>query len=263
LAGEDDQRRYDAAAADDDDDEVAPTTTTPLLGTTDDGPEDDSSKGDQKSFRWLILLALAVFGVLAVFVLLAALFAPTVAREYALQALVLEPRDLSIDSFTKNGVRARVQASVGFDANRVSSVAVRSFGRAGTWIAKRVECDASTVRVYAPEYGNALLGVAALPPIVLDIRNGHVNDLDFLADLKPGELDGIRSIANDWLYGRLDRLKVQGTAAVGLKSGLLSLGTQSISQSFALEGQQLSTFPWARAFASKLFSLLTRMLARP
>ena len=166
-------------------------------------------------------------------------FAPAIIREYATEAMVVEPTNLSIDSFTSNGVRARVQLKVQLDASRVRNSAVRNLGRAGTWIVKEIECGQSDVAVYVPEYGNVLLGVATVPRIVLNIRNGHQNRIDLLTDLVPGEISGIRTIANDWLEGRLAGLRVQGKATLGLKSGIFSLGTQTISESFAFEGQAL------------------------
>ena len=68
---------------------------------------------------------------------------------------------------------------------------------------------------------------------------GHTNVIDFLSDLEPGDIDGIRQIANDWLEGRLGQLRVQGKADFGLKSGIFHLGRQSISESLFFEGQSL------------------------
>ncbi|MCJ1231953.1 hypothetical protein MMC12_008633, partial [Toensbergia leucococca] len=73
--------------------------------------------------------------------------------------------------------------------------------------------------------------------------NGHTTHIDFLSDLVPGDIDGIRRIANDWLEGRLGQLRVKGVAKVALKSGIFSLGTQSLSQSLLFEGQDLPAIP--------------------
>jgi hypothetical protein len=169
--------------------------------------------------------------------------APAIVEEYAQQAVVFDAKDLSIDSFTADGVRARVQGTFTLDASRVRRKAVADIGRMGTWIAREIETRESQVKVYLPEYGNVLLGIATVPALKVNIRNNHVNTIDFLTDLEAGDVDGIRRIANDWLDGQLGSLRVQGVATVPLKSGILSLGTQRISQSMLFEGQYLSAIP--------------------
>jgi hypothetical protein len=101
------------------------------------------------------------------------------------------------------------------------------------------------VEVYLPEYGNILVGMAAVPRVVVDIQNGHITPIDFLAELTPGDMDGIRQVANDWLEGRLDTIRILGKADIALKSGLIPLGVQTISESLIFEGQSLY-----RSFAS-------------
>ena len=162
--------------------------------------------------------------------------APAVVEEYAKEAMVFEPTDLSIDSLTSDGVRARVQGDFSLDALRVHKKPTRDLGRLGTWIARKVESRPSKVEVFLPEYDDLLLGTALVPSIVVDIRNGHTTHVDFITDLKAGSLDGIRRIANDWIDGRLTQLIVTGEAKVGLKSGLFSLGTQDIRQSLVFKG---------------------------
>jgi hypothetical protein len=181
----------------------------------------------------------------AIAIIAGAFFAPAVVEEYAKEALVIEPTNLSIDSFTSTGVRARIQANFRMDASRVKNKDVRNIGRFGTWIARAVETKETNVEVYLPELGNILVGTAAIPPITVDIRNGHTTAIDFLSDLQPGDIERMRQVANDWLEGRLGTLRVLGKADVGLKSGLISLGTQSISESLEFEGQSLY-----RTFAS-------------
>ena len=189
--------------------------------------------------RWPTLLAVVLLGTSIILVILAGFFAPAVAREYASEAVVVEAKDLSVDSFTPNGLRARVQAIVGLDASRVRNSFVRNMGRFGTRIVGKVESQPTTVKVYVPEYGNVLVGEALVPRLVLDIRNGHWNHLDFLTDLQPGQLDGIRTIANDWLEGRLGELRVLGKVDLRVKMGGFSLGTRTVTESFAFEGQSL------------------------
>lgn len=204
-----------------------------------------SSKGKR---RWPTLVAVGILGLIIIGIILGAFFIPAAVEEYAKQALVLEPTNLSIASFTDKGVTARVQANIRMDALRVGNKHIRNVGRFGTWIAKQVESDESKVEVYLPEYGNVLIGTALVPKVVVDIRNGHTTAIDFLTDLTPGDVEGIRRVANDWLEGRLDQIRVLGKADVGLKSGLIFLGSRTISESLVFEGQSLH-----RSFASLMF----------
>lgn len=235
--------------------------TTPLLSrqVDDDGRNDGHANGAPSSpaarslrsiqegndgktkgkHRWASILALSFLSLVVIAILCLGFAAPAIVENYAQQAVVFEPTNLSIDSFTAKGVRARVQGTFIIDATRVQKKSVADIGRVGTWIAKEIETQEFDVKVYLPEYDNVLLGVATLPPLKLNIRNEHVNVIDFLTDLEPGDVDGIRRIANDWLDGRLRSLRVQGIATVLLKSGIFSLGTQRISQSILFEGQSL------------------------
>ncbi|KAL8748432.1 MAG: hypothetical protein Q9184_007307, partial [Pyrenodesmia sp. 2 TL-2023] len=169
--------------------------------------------------------------------------APEVAEQYAKEAMVFEPTDLSIDSFTPTGIRARIQGNFRLDASKVHKKSVRDLGRAGTWIARAVESKPTRVDVFLPEYGDVLLGSADVPRIVLDIRNGHTTHLDFVSDLAAGDIDGIRRIADDWLDGRLGQLRVRGNADVSIKSGIFGLGTQSISNEIVFKAKQIPVMP--------------------
>ena len=196
-----------------------------------------SSKGKSSTRRWPTIIALTILGFVVIFILCLGFAAPEIVEEYAREAMVFEPTDLSIDLFTSTGVRARIRGDFTLDAARVHKKAVRDLGRAGTWIARAVESKHSKVRVFLPEYGNLLLGTADVPPIVVDIRNGHTTHLDFLSDLAAGDVDGIRRMANDWLEGRIGDLNVKGVAEVPLHSGIFGLGTQSIEETVIVKGK--------------------------
>lgn len=185
------------------------------------------------------IIALLLLCVVAILIMVLGFFAPEAVQEYAMQAMVFEPTSLSVDSFTSTGVRARVQGDFSMDASRVKKKSVRDLGRFGTWVAKEVESGESHVQVYMPEYGNVVLGTAVVPRIKVNIRNGHTTHVDFLTDLEPGQTDGIKRIANDWLDGRLGQLRLQGKAKVPLRSGILRLGEQVISQSLVFQGMLL------------------------
>lgn len=173
---------------------------------------------------------------------------PAAVEDYAKEAAVLEPTNLSLESITTNGVRARIQANFRLDATRVRNDHVRRIGKASTWVARELGIDETRVNVYLPEFDNVLLGTAAVPPMVINLREGETTMIDFVADLTPGDADGIRMIANEWLEGRLDRLRVKGEADIQLKSGFLPLGTHTVSESLTFEGKYLY-----RSFASLYF----------
>ncbi|KAF4637341.1 hypothetical protein G7Y89_g752 [Cudoniella acicularis] len=200
----------------------------------------ETAKGGR---RWPTVVAVGVLGALVIAIIIGAFFAPAIVEEYAKEALVIEPTNLSIAALTANGVSARIQANFRMDASRVKNKHVRNIGRFGTWIAREVESRDSNVAVYLPEYGNILIGTASVSRVVVDIRNGHTTPIDFISDLVAGDVEGIRQVANDWLEGRLDTVRILGKADVGLKSGLISLGTQSISESLVFEGSNLPAIP--------------------
>jgi len=133
---------------------------------------------------------------------------------------------------------------------------VRNLGRLGTWIAGKIETGESNVRVYLPDYDNVLLGTATIPRIVVSVRNGQATDVDVMAHVEPGEADGIRTIANDWLGGNLERIRLQGKADVRLKSGIFPLGTQSVSENLVFEGQSLYS-PIVQSIAIREREILT------
>ena len=232
LSREDNYGTYDDGAANPDANGVATSPAATSLRSLQGGPH---AKGWFGS-RWPTIVALTALSLVAATILSLGFAAPAVVERYAREALVFEPTNLSIESFTTTGVKARIQGTFTLDAARVRQKAVRDLGRAGTWIARVVESKESQVTVYLPEYDDILLGTAVVPPIVVDVRDGHITHIDFVTHLEPGDVDGIRRIANDWMNGRLGRLRVQGKAKVPLKSGLFSLGTQTISESLLFEG---------------------------
>jgi hypothetical protein len=191
---------------------------------------------------------MALLALLSITAICVAFFVPAAVEEYAKQAAVLEPTNLSLESLTANGVRARIQANFRLDGSRVHNQHVRRVGKATTWIARALATEQTRVNVTLPEYDNILLGSAVLPPLVINILEGQTNAIDFVAELTPGDADGIRMIANEFLEGRLDVLRLQGKTDIQLKSGLIPLGTHTVSESLTFEGQYLY-----RSFASVYF----------
>lgn len=219
-------------------DQSASTFLRSLTRRAEDG---DTGKAGKR--RWPSLLALLLLCIVAVLIIVFAFITPSIVEEYAQQAVVFEPTSLSIDSFTSSGVQARVQGDFTMDASRVKNGDVRRLGKFGTFIASQVETGKSEVEVSLPEYGNVVLGTAEVPPIKVSIRNGHRTHVNFTSDLQPGQVDGIRRIANDWMDGRLGQLRVLGKANVPLKSGIFSLGKQLVQQELLFKNRDIPTMP--------------------
>lgn len=207
----------------------------------------DGSTAKSPRRRWPSIIAMIVLGLLTIAIMFGAFFVPKAVEEYAKEAAILEPTNLSLESITANGVRARIQANFKLDGSRVENDHVRRVGRVATWFVRGLGTDATQVHVYLPEYDNVRLGSASIPPLVLKI-NGDNTAIDFVAELMPGEADGIRTIANEWLEGRLGRLRVQGKADIKLKTGIIPLGTHAVSEALTIEGQSLY-----QSFASLYF----------
>jgi hypothetical protein len=170
-------------------------------------------------------------------------FVPETMEEYAMQAKKFELTSVSLPEFTANGARARVQGVFWMDPSAVEKKSVRDLGMFGTWIAGAVKSGDSTVKVRLPDYGNVLLGTAQIPPVKVDIRANKKTHIDFLADLEPGDVTGIRRVADDYLSGRLGELRVNGEASVSIRSGILSLGTQNIAQTLIFANDDIPAIP--------------------
>lgn len=203
------------------------------------GLADDDAPKERSRVRWPTVISLVALTTAVLAILIFAFAAPAVVKEYAQEAAVFKPTALSIDSTTQDGVRARVQGDFVMDARRVKKKPMRDFGRFMTWIAREVETSESDVDVYLPEYGNILVGNAHLPSIKVNIRNGHQTHVDFVTSLTAGDIKGLHSIARDWIEGRLARLSVRGKATLHLKSGIIGLGTQTLTDTVTFEGGNL------------------------
>lgn len=196
-----------------------------------------SSKSASKQ-RWPSIIAMIILAILSITIMIVAFFAPAAVEEYAKQAAVLEPTSLSLESITTDGVRARIKANFRLDGSKVENDQVRRVGSVATWFVRELGTEATRVNVYLPEYNNILLGSTDIPPITLKI-DGQNTAIDFVAELVPGAAEGIRMIANEWLEGRLNQLRITGKADIKLKTGIIPLGTHMVSESLTLEGQSL------------------------
>ncbi|KAF2441604.1 hypothetical protein P171DRAFT_465325 [Karstenula rhodostoma CBS 690.94] len=232
----------DESEHEDDDDEHA-TATTSLLQSLSGGST--SGKDDKTPFwkkRWPSIVALVVLFIAVALIMLGFLATEGI-EEYALQAADFKPTKLSLDSLTDTGVRVQVEGDFSMDASKVQKKSVRNLGRLGTWIAREVETGATEVDVYLPEYDMVRVGTARVPGIKVNIRNGHTTHVSFFAHLEPGRFDNLRNVANDWMDGRLGQIRLKGKADIPLRSGLIRLGSQTISESFTFQGDKLPSVP--------------------
>ncbi|KAI0874967.1 hypothetical protein GGS24DRAFT_457486 [Hypoxylon argillaceum] len=244
-----------------------PIESTPLLSSTsatpgNDGDDDEPARDEdntslqshyscenstrstaKKGRRWPSVIAMGVLGCVAIAIIILAFIVPDAVQEYAQQAAVIEPTSLSIDSITPDGVRARIQANFQLDGSRVKNGHVRRIGRASTWVANQLSSEKANIDVYVPDYSNMLLGSADIPPLVISLRDGTTTHFDFLADIRPGNVEGMRMIANDWLDGRLERLRLKGKTNLSLKSGFLPLGMHAVSETLVFEASNIPAIP--------------------
>lgn len=203
-----------------------------------------SLQGEHKSRRrWPSLIALLLLCVVAVLIMILGFLTPEIIEEYALEAAKFEPTSLSIEEITSTGVRARIQGEFSMHSSQVQKSSVRNLGRFGTWFASKVESGASSVHVSLPEYDNIDIGSAKIPPIVVDVKNGHTTHIDFVSDITPGDPESVRRIAKEWVDGKLDELHVKGKAHVPIKSGIFSLGDQVISKTLVFHNADIPTIP--------------------
>ncbi|KAK7948333.1 uncharacterized protein PG986_009219 [Apiospora aurea] len=236
--------------------------TTPLLSSTSDTPRYDGDNDEPENEvasirsqlsdgshrktatrRWPSFIAMAVLGLSVIAIIALAYIVPDAVQEYAKQAAVVEPTSLSLESITADGLRARIQATFRLDGARVANGHVRRVGKAATWVASQIGTEETTIVVTLPDYKDLLLGTATLPPLVIHLKDGEVTDFDFVTDIVPGNVDGIRSIANEWLEGRLGSVRLEGKADLALKSGLLPLGTHSVAESLVFEAKKIPALP--------------------
>ena len=198
--------------------------------------------------RWPSIFAVVLLALTSIAIIMLAYFVPAAVEEYAKQGVVIEPTNLALESITADGVRARIQANFRLDGSRVKNKQVQRIGRVATSIIRKLGTEKTVVNVYLPDFSNVLLGSAEIPALAISLVDGHTTDIDFVADLTPGSAEGIRSIANQWLEGRLGSVRLQGRADITLKTGFIPLGTHLVSESLVFEGQYLY-----RSFASLYF----------
>ncbi|KPM34450.1 hypothetical protein AK830_g12130 [Neonectria ditissima] len=235
----------------------AATESSPLLenrdgdhGEVDDTHDSNGTSPTSKDateakshWRWPSIIAMAILAILVILIIFLGFIVPPAVQQYAENAAVLEPTNLSIENITSTGIWARVQANVRLESSRVENANSRRIGQAVTGVMRKLQTDEMTVHVFLPDYGDALAGTAVVPPMVVDIVNGHNTELDFVTEIKVGAAENIRKIANDWLKGNLDLLKVVGKTKIQLKSGIFPLGTHDVAETLVFEANKIPSLP--------------------
>jgi hypothetical protein len=228
------------------DDEREETPRTPASAALRRTLSGSSASGKSKTpfwkKRWPSILALVVLSIAVVCIMLGFLASEGI-EEYAMQAADFKPTKLSLDGLADNGAQVRIEGDFTMDASKVKKSSVRNIGRFGTWIAKEAETGPFDAHVYLPEYGNVLVGTAAIPSIKVNIRNGHTTHISFVTSVRPGSPDGIRNVANDYIDGRLGQIRVKGKAEVPVKSGLINVGKQVVEQVMVFKGGDIPALP--------------------
>jgi hypothetical protein len=223
-------------------DESATTYSTQPNGDVEPTQTESPESSKTKKQRWPTVVALTTL-CMAVILICFGLTIPSAVKEYAKEGGVFEPQDISIDSFTSLGIRARAKGVFYMDASRVHNKLTRGLGRFGTWWAGQVKSGEAEVNIYLPQYDNALLGTITIPPVTLNIQNKHYNHLDILADLEPGDVDGIRRLAKDFMEKKLDTVQINAIATVAIQSGAFSLGKQRVEQYLEFKGGDVPELP--------------------
>lgn len=236
---------------------VRSSSGTPRYDGDDDQPGDGASiasrgtgagsikSSKRRKTRWPSIIAMIILAFIGLAVLVLAFIVPPALQEYAKEAVVLEPTNLSLESITAHGIRARVQLNFRVEAQRVENEHVRRIGKTVSWIVREMGTGKTKINFHLPDYKNALLGSAVVPPTSASIVDGENTAVDFVAELAAGEAEGIRRIANQWLEGKLKNVQIRGEADVQFNAGIIPLGTHFIENSLTFEGQDLY-----RSFAS-------------
>jgi hypothetical protein len=176
-------------------------------------------------------------------IMLFGFFVPDVMEEYAVQAATfridgVEPK------LTPDGARARIRGSFAMRSANVESGHVRNLGVLGTWIARQVQTGETKVEVRLPDYDNALLGNAVVPPLKVSIVDGRSTDFDFETELiPPSSIEALRVVAEDWVFNKLSKLRVAGAAKVKLRSGIVILPPTTIQQTVEIAGSKIPALP--------------------
>lgn len=193
--------------------------------------------------RWPSLAALLLLLVTIVLIMLFRFFVPEAVTEYARQAVDLDLKNLSLESFTDTGFRVRIVGDVKLVASKVTKAPTRRIGRIATWFAKSVESGQTDISIILRDYDNALAVLVDVPAFKVDVRNEHVNHLDLVVEVQPKSFDTLRVLAGDWLHDTLPRsLLLSGKAVVPVRLGIINLGAQALTHDIYID-REFEAFP--------------------
>ncbi|KAK6509982.1 hypothetical protein TWF481_004696 [Arthrobotrys musiformis] len=222
-----------------------PTERTPLVlpivnRRGSDGSLSSSSRSDHerikrgsKSPRILVITLVSLcFATLSILFL--GFMLPEAAQGYAKKAADIQLDSLSVDSFTQDGIRVRIQGQVVLDSDRVKNILLKGLGVLVGSVARKVKIGPSKALLYLPDYPEGVLGTASYPELVVNLRSGQSTNLDILCTLMPASLDGVKPVIDDYLSGKIHTLRVQVESNMPLTSGILPLGTHKVTHEIIL-----------------------------
>ncbi|KKA29556.1 hypothetical protein TD95_001687 [Thielaviopsis punctulata] len=193
------------------------------------------------------LIAIITLGLVSALIMVGVFILPHNVEAYVKQAVVLEPTNLAIESVTSNGVRARIQGTFQLDSRRVTEDTARKVGSLATWAVHSLGTAETRLDLYHAVGGNMNaqqhLGSLTVPPLAINLVDGHVTTLDFVTDLVPGSAEVFRSLANQWLDGQLGSITVVGKANLTVNSGVIPLGTHAVSEALTIEAGNVPAMP--------------------
>ncbi|KAF3214304.1 hypothetical protein TWF191_009818 [Orbilia oligospora] len=223
-----------------------PTERTPLILPAVNRPGSDGSltssarsdhdriKQAPRSSRILVITLISLcFATLSILFL--GFMLPEAVQEYAKKAADVKIDSLSVDSFTEDGIRVRVQGQVALDAERVRSVLLKNLGILVGSMARKVKIGSSKAVLYLPDYPEGVLGIVSYPELVVNLRDGQATHVDIICDVEPASLEGIKPAIDDYLLGKIHFLRVQVESNMPLTSGMFPLGTHKVIQEVVLK----------------------------
>ncbi|ODQ52900.1 hypothetical protein SAICODRAFT_71330 [Saitoella complicata NRRL Y-17804] len=191
---------------------------------------------------WVAIIAAVLFllGIIAAIITLL-IKLPPVADRYAHEAMTYSFYNASVLNFTDEGIWMQARGSVGLDASRVDDKFIRRVGRWGTGIVRKVHLSEFSMEVTLPDYDGFSLGIADVPAMTVDIRDGHENDIDVITLVKPADnLDKLMPLLHDYMDGKLSRITVKADSSAKAKAGWFPIGTRKVSERMTFDN--LPTF---------------------
>ena len=222
-----------------DSERLQPSNRSHTSGGTHGGDDEEQRKNNKKKGweRQPSTLALLLLCIAAALIVILCFITPAAVEEYAKDAVLFTPEQLAVDRLTSDGARIYVRGDISVDAKRVRKSSTRNIGRTATWIVGKVRSGHGNVEVLIPELGDMVLGTAKVPPMIINIRNGHTTAVAFKSEVRPGPVGDLKTIADDWIKGRLGSLNVEGKIAVPLTVGFIPVGERRLSKIFEVQSK--------------------------